>query len=63
MKQRRSDKPVIAPKTAARQTSQSRTRSLSEELLAIGRRCAALPELDPRAPDEILGYDENGLPT
>lgn len=24
---------------------------------------AALPVLDPRSPDEILGYDENGLPT
>jgi antitoxin VapB len=24
---------------------------------------AALPVLDPRTPDELLGYDENGLPT
>lgn len=23
----------------------------------------ALPRLDPRTPDEILGYDEHGLPT
>jgi antitoxin VapB len=23
---------------------------------------ATLPVLDPRAPDEILGYDDNGLP-
>lgn len=38
-------------------------RSLSDELLEIGRRCAALPVLDPRSPDEILGYDENGLPS
>lgn len=37
-------------------------RSLADELDAIGRRCAALPVLDPRAPDEILGYDEHGLP-
>lgn len=35
---------------------------LSEELRAIGERCAALPVLDPRTPDEILGYDERGLP-
>lgn len=34
---------------------------LSDDLLAIGRRCAALPVLDSRSPDEILGYDENGL--
>ncbi|MCX6596115.1 MAG: type II toxin-antitoxin system VapB family antitoxin [Acidobacteria bacterium] len=23
---------------------------------------AAMPDLDPRSPDEILGYDERGLP-
>jgi len=38
-------------------------RSVSEELMEIARRCAALPDLDTRTPDEILGYDENGLPT
>ena len=38
-------------------------RSLSDELLAIGARCAALPDLDTRSPDEILGYDEDGLPS
>jgi len=37
-------------------------RPLKDELLAIGRRCAALPDLDPRPPDEILGYDEVGVP-
>ena len=26
-------------------------------------RCAALPVLDPRTDDTILGYDEGGLPT
>jgi antitoxin VapB len=36
--------------------------SLAAELLEIGQRCAALPDLDPRTPDEILGYDANGLP-
>jgi len=30
------------------------------ELLAIGRECGALPDYDLRAPDEILGYDEQG---
>ena len=33
-----------------------------DELQAIGRRCAALPDLDTRSADEILGYDEIGLP-
>lgn len=34
---------------------------LAERLMEIGRRCAALPTLDTRSDDEILGYDENGL--
>ena len=33
-----------------------------DRLMAIGRRCAALADLDPRSPDEILGYDRFGLP-
>ncbi|RIK37359.1 MAG: antitoxin [Chloroflexi bacterium] len=36
--------------------------SLKENLLRIGRECAMLPLLDRRTPDEILGYDEKGLP-
>jgi antitoxin VapB len=36
--------------------------ALGAELLAIGQRCAALPIVDGRTAEEILGYDENGLP-
>ena len=36
---------------------------LLEDLAAIRRRCAALPIQDSRKPDEILGYDDNGLPS
>lgn len=35
---------------------------LRDEIRAIANRCAALPVLDPRSPEEILGYDSNGLP-
>lgn len=35
---------------------------LKEALLTIGGRCAALPDNDIRPPDEILGYDDEGLP-
>ncbi len=35
---------------------------LSEELRAIRKRCSRLPVLDSRSADEILGYDETGLP-
>jgi antitoxin VapB len=33
-----------------------------ERLDAIARHCAALPIRDARAADEILGYDDRGLP-
>lgn len=38
-------------------------RSLVDELDAIAGRCASLPVLDDRSADEIVGYDDNGLPT
>jgi len=46
----------------ARLKGRSRRRPLSEELREIGERCASRPTLDDRTDDEILGYDENGLP-
>ena len=35
---------------------------IRERLDAIARHCAGLPRLDQRTADEILGYDEHGLP-
>jgi antitoxin VapB len=46
----------------ARLKGRRRRRSLRDELREIGQRCAALPTLDTRTADEILGYDEKGLP-
>jgi antitoxin VapB len=40
----------------------SRQRRLSDQLDEIALRCAALPDLDLRSPDEIIGYDEHGIP-
>lgn len=37
-------------------------RSLADELDEIARHCASLPVLDARPEEEILGYDEQGLP-
>ncbi len=34
--------------------------ALAAELLEIGKRCAALPDLDQRSAEEILGYNEFG---
>jgi antitoxin VapB len=37
--------------------------TLVEDVLEIARHFSSLAVLDPRSDDEILGYDENGLPT
>jgi antitoxin VapB len=36
--------------------------SLVEQLREIATRAAALPTLDQRSAEEIIGYDENGIP-
>jgi antitoxin VapB len=36
--------------------------SLVEQLEEIAERAAELPVMDSRQPDEIIGYDENGIP-
>jgi antitoxin VapB len=38
------------------------TEDLAEEIMAISERCSALPQLDDRTPEEILGYDSEGVP-
>ncbi|MDI7864986.1 type II toxin-antitoxin system VapB family antitoxin [Rhizobiaceae bacterium n13] len=35
---------------------------LLAEMRAIRERVASLPELDRRSDDEIIGYDEHGIP-
>jgi antitoxin VapB len=37
-------------------------RRLADELDEIALHCSKLPILDPRSADEIVGYDEHGLP-
>lgn len=37
-------------------------RRLADELDEIALHCAALPVLDTRSDDDILGYDDHGLP-
>lgn len=46
----------------AREHRRRQTDKIAERLLSIGRRYAALPDTG-LTPDEILGYDEHGLPT
>ena len=46
----------------ARLRAKPSRRRLRDELREIGERCAALPTIDQRTADEILGYDEQGMP-
>ena len=46
----------------ARVRGERSRRRLADELEAIAELCANLPVLDSRSADEILGYDEHGLP-
>ena len=32
-----------------------------QAILQIIKNCASLPTIDPRTPDEILGYEENAM--
>jgi antitoxin VapB len=41
----------------------ARGKAFYDELMAIAKRCAARPILDERSEDEILGYDDRGIPT
>jgi antitoxin VapB len=41
---------------------QSRKTGLLGDMAEIRRRWSAMPAVDDRTPEEILGYDERGLP-
>lgn len=42
--------------------SRAKAAPLAQDLLRIADRCSRLPRLDKRTADEIVGYDEHGLP-
>lgn len=46
----------------ARETGRTAAVPLADELAAIRQRCAALPVMDRRCADHVIGYDEHGLP-
>ena len=45
-----------------REKARQNRAGVAKRLMEIGRRCASRPLLDDRTPDEILGYDEDGIP-
>jgi antitoxin VapB len=34
---------------------------IAQEIKSIAQRCRKLPDLDQRLPDQILGYEEDGI--
>ncbi len=47
----------------ARERRRSRAPGMAKRLLAIADSYCALPEHGTRSEDEILGYDEHGMPS
>ena len=53
---------ALAERLASLKRRRTRRR-LADELDEIAEHCASLPVLDRRSADEILGYDDRGIPT
>lgn len=53
---------VAVEERLARERRKRGEKGLAERLDEIARHCAALPDYDTRTPDEIIGYDEYGVP-
>jgi antitoxin VapB len=54
---------ALAERLARERLKRRQAPRLSDELDEIFRHLDALPVPDPRSADDILGYDETGLPT
>jgi antitoxin VapB len=53
---------ALAERLARERLRRGRPRKrLAEQLNALALECAALPDFDTRTPDEIIGYDKNGM--
>ena len=53
---------ALAERLERERRKRGRTKSLAERLDELAKECAALPDHDTRSPDEIIGYDEYGVP-
>lgn len=53
----------LAERLERERLKRGETTDLRDEIDEIVRRFNALPVFDTRSADEIIGYDENGLPT
>ena len=53
---------ALAERLEREQRKRGPGKGLAERLDAIALHCASLPDYDTRTPDEIIGYDEHGVP-
>lgn len=54
---------AMRERLAREERKQESKQQLIADLMAIASHCASLPVLDNRTEDEIMGWDENGLPS
>ena len=52
---------ALAERMEREQLRRGRPGNLAAKLDEIAKEFAKLPVLDPRSPDEIIGYDETGM--
>jgi len=52
---------ALAERLARERFRRGNHAGLAAQLSALGKSCAALPDIDPRSPDDIVGYDETGI--
>ena len=54
---------ALRERLAREERKRENKRLLLADIMAIAEHCASLPVLDNRTEDEIMGWDENGLPS
>lgn len=55
-------KEALRDRLARERSTKSNQERLVARVLELGRRASARPVSDPRHPEEIIGYDEMGVP-
>ena len=53
---------ALAERLERERRERGQAKGLAERLNEILLHCASLPDYDTRTPDEIIGYDEYGVP-
>jgi antitoxin VapB len=52
---------ALAERLERERLRRGQSNRLADRLMEIGKHSAALPDIDARRADEILGYDETGM--